>query len=159
MRFIQEKWRKPLIGVTSDACNVLFDCTDRARLVIYKGFLCFIKQMISVSVKENLKCLNIMNQIWIITYCLWKLDTVTIEYEKNKHDNGSYFHDWTYLYLQEVYMWINKFLSNTHLSNIISNAYVTSALRTSGCMFSFDFILFTTTNFFHLLFKYLKWWI
>ena len=143
IRFIQGKWRKPLIGVTSDVSNVIFDCTDRARLVIYKGFLCFIKQMTSVSVKENLKCLNIMNQIWTITYCLWKLDTVTIEYEKNKHDNGSYFHDWTYLYLQEVYMWINiaKFLSNTHLSNIISNALLQRYVCQDSCSVLTSFFL------------------
>ena len=40
-------------------------------------------------------------------------------WKKNpKHNNGSYFHDWTYLYCQEAYIWINitKFLSNTHFS-------------------------------------------
>ena len=143
IRFIQGKWRKPLIGVTSDVRNVIFYCTDRAWLLINKSFLCFIKQMTSVLVKENLKCFNIMNQIWTITYCLWELDTVRIEYEKYKHDNGSYFHDWRYLYLKEVYMWINiaKFLSNTHLSNIISNALLQSYVRQDSCSFLISFFL------------------
>ena len=30
-----------------------------------------------------------MFQYNAITYCLWELDTVTVEYEKNKNDNRS----------------------------------------------------------------------
>ena len=68
-------------------------------------------------------------------------------------------------------MWINiaKFLSSTHLSIIINieceilwtaivHLYVNYKIH-NYYMFSFDLILFTTANFIHLLFKYLKWWI
>ena len=50
MGFIQVKWRKPL------ACVIL----------------CFIRQMTTACIGNgNLKCFNIMNQIWTITNYLW----------------------------------------------------------------------------------------
>ena len=75
----------------------------------------YIKQMTSVPGKENLTCFNIINQIWTITYCLWKLDTVTIKSEKKIHRiTGHIF------MIENIFIWINiaKFLSNTHLSII-----------------------------------------
>ena len=124
-----------------------------------KVFLCFIKQMTCVSGKKNLKCFDIMNQIWTtcITYCLWKLDTVTIEYDKNNMITGHIFnHTITYLYLQEVpvYIWINSYYQIPTYSILYRMRYYVTYVRIH---FQFWLHTFTTSNFIHLLSKYLKW--
>ena len=50
------------------------------------------------------------------------------KYEK-KNDNGSYFHDRPYFYLQDVYMWINIIPINTHWSNILVLLYALHVLQ------------------------------